>query len=73
MNEWVWVQEEGINYCQCFMVLQVLCYCYKMYYIVFGRENEYFFVFVNEDLFLELCYFIIVFICFIVRMYCCGW
>lgn len=28
----------------------------KMYYIVFGGENEYFFVLVNEDLFLELCH-----------------
>lgn len=28
----------------------------KMYYIVVGRENEYFFVLVNEDLFLELCH-----------------
>lgn len=72
-----------MNGCGCrrkgLIIVSVLWFCrycvivIKMYYIVFGRENEYFFVFVNEDLFLELCYFIIVFICFIVRMYCCGW
>lgn len=49
-------------------------YCViKMYYIVFGRENEYFFVLVNEDLFLELCHPITVSIRSTVRMHCCGW
>lgn len=45
----------------------------KMYYIVFGGENEYFFVLVNEDLFLELCHPITVSIRSTVRMHCCGW
>lgn len=45
----------------------------KMYYIVFGRENEYFFVLVNENLFLELCHPITVSIRSTVRMHCCGW